>query len=317
MTIYPGAWLQNCKNIRGPNRKYSFECWNGAVALFIVSFKKPFSAVKGSAGVSSGAAPITGHVSRQHVRQLLLCCRKTSASFGYKSRGRIVGMGRRKEGKRKEERWQWGERKGGGGTGQQRKNRGKNKRRGSSVGGTALPHCHLRLQRRSRHCEPTRAGAPPRSQCREARTTEERKKNRRRGERKGERQRGRSRSRGRKKTEGGREESRTRGEPQEKERRDREGRKEDRIEKERGEYRREKKKHTERSIASHRLRHQAPASPPAAPGNREEENERDGKQKQKKRKNRKKKKTNEKEKIEVLSMLLLSLLPGKLLQLRR
>ena len=253
MTIYPGAWLQNCKNIRGPNRKYSFECWNGAVALFIVSFKKPFSAVKGSAGVSSGAAPITGHVSRQHVRQLLLCCRKTSASFGYKSRGRIVGMGRRKEGKRKEERWQWGERRGGGGTGQQRKNRGKNKRRGSSVGGTALPHCHLRLQRRSRHCEPTRAGAPPRSQCREARTTEERKKNRRRGERKGERQRGRSRSRGRKKTEGGREESRTRGEPQEKERRDREGRKEDRIEKERGEYRREKKK-------THRKKHCQPSS---------------------------------------------------------
>jgi len=90
------------------------------------------------------------------------------------------------------------------------------RRRGSSVGGTALPHCHLRPQRRSRRCEPTRAAPPPRSQCREG-----------------------------------------------------------------GENDREKK-NTERSIASHRLRHQAPASPPAAPGNREEENERDDKQKQKK-----------------------------------
>jgi hypothetical protein len=50
------------------------------------------------------------------------------------------------------------------------------------------------------------------------------------------------------------------------------------------EQQRKEKKNTERSIASHRLRHQAPASPPAAPGNREEENERDGKQKQKQKK---------------------------------
>jgi hypothetical protein len=48
-----------------------------------------------------------------------------------------------------------------------KKNRGNNRRRRSSVGGTALPHCHLRLQRRSRHCEPTRVAPPPRSQCRE------------------------------------------------------------------------------------------------------------------------------------------------------
>ena len=45
--------------------------------------------------------------------------------------------------------------------GQKRKN---GERRG--VGGSALPHCHLRLQPRSRHCEPTSAAAPPRSQCR-------------------------------------------------------------------------------------------------------------------------------------------------------
>lgn len=53
------------------------------------------------------------------------------------------------------------------------KTRGNNRRRGSSVGGTALAHCHLRLQPRSRHCEPTRAAAPPRSQCREGRTLKE------------------------------------------------------------------------------------------------------------------------------------------------
>ena len=134
-----------------------------------------------------------------------------------------------------------------------KKNRGNNRRRRSSVGGTALPHCHLRLQRRSRHCEPTRVAPPPRSQCREG----------------GENNRGK------------------------------------------------KKKNTERSIASHRLRHQAPASPPAAPGNREEENERDGKQKQKQKKEEPEEKKNEKEKMEVQSMSLLSLLPGKLLQLCR
>jgi hypothetical protein len=56
------------------------------------------------------------------------------------------------------------------------KNRGNNKRRGSSVGGTALPHCHLRLQRRSRHCEPTRAAPPQRSQCREGGENDKEKK---------------------------------------------------------------------------------------------------------------------------------------------
>jgi len=96
MTIYPGAWLQNCKNIQGPNRKYSFECWNSVVALFIVSFKKLFSAVKGSACVSSGAAPITGHVSRHHVHRLLLCCWKTSASSGYKSQRKDLAKRKRK-----------------------------------------------------------------------------------------------------------------------------------------------------------------------------------------------------------------------------
>jgi hypothetical protein len=38
-----------------------------------------------------------------------------------------------------------------------------------------------------------------------------------------------------------------------------------------------KKKNTKRSIANHCLRRQAPASPLAAPGNREEENKRDDK----------------------------------------
>ncbi|KAJ6854661.1 hypothetical protein NC651_039572 [Populus alba x Populus x berolinensis] len=52
--------------------------------------------------------------------------------------------------------------------GQKRK---KGERRG--VGGSALPHCHLHLQPRSRHCEPTSAAAPPRSQCREGRTLKE------------------------------------------------------------------------------------------------------------------------------------------------
>jgi len=59
-------------------------------ALFIASFKKPFSAVKGSAGVSSGAASIRGHVSRHHdVRRPLLCCQKRLHPLAIKARGSI------------------------------------------------------------------------------------------------------------------------------------------------------------------------------------------------------------------------------------
>jgi hypothetical protein len=47
---------------------------------------------------------------------------ETPASSGYKSQRRNRKKGRKKG------------------------DRGKNRRRGSSVGGTALPHCHLRLQ---------------------------------------------------------------------------------------------------------------------------------------------------------------------------
>jgi hypothetical protein len=35
MTIYTGVWLQNCKNIRGLNRKYSFEYWIRRRCLFL------------------------------------------------------------------------------------------------------------------------------------------------------------------------------------------------------------------------------------------------------------------------------------------
>jgi hypothetical protein len=40
ITIYPGACLQNCKNIQGLNQKYHLKLQNGAVseAIFIVFF---------------------------------------------------------------------------------------------------------------------------------------------------------------------------------------------------------------------------------------------------------------------------------------
>jgi hypothetical protein len=98
----------------------------------------------------------------------------THASSGYKIQRRDQAKGRENDRRKKENkgRKERGEvtvrrkkRRRRNGTAK-KKNRGSNRRRGSSVGGTALPHCHLRLQRRSHHCEPTRAAAPPRSQCR-------------------------------------------------------------------------------------------------------------------------------------------------------
>jgi len=131
------------------------------------------------------------------------------------------------------------------------KNRGNNRRRGSSVGGTALPHCHLCLQRRSRHCERTRAAPPPRSQCREGGENDREKKHR--------------------------------------------------------------KKHCQPSSSS-------PSTSFTSSCTREEgRRKRESRQTETETEKRKirKKKTNEKEKMEVQSMSLLSLLPGKLLQLCR
>jgi hypothetical protein len=52
----------------------------------------------GDVSSDNGAASIRGHVSRHHVRQPLLCCRKTSASSGYKSqRKEAAWKGEKKE----------------------------------------------------------------------------------------------------------------------------------------------------------------------------------------------------------------------------
>jgi len=51
----------------------------------------------GDVSSDNGAASIRGHVSRHHVRRPLLCCRKTSASFGYKIQRKEVAKGEREE----------------------------------------------------------------------------------------------------------------------------------------------------------------------------------------------------------------------------
>jgi len=43
ITIYAGAWLQNCKNIQGPNQKYSF--WIRKWRRFLDSCSSPSSSV--------------------------------------------------------------------------------------------------------------------------------------------------------------------------------------------------------------------------------------------------------------------------------
>jgi len=124
-TIHPGAWLTNYKNIQGPNRKYSFEFWNGAAslkALFVVSLKKPFSAVKKQRYVlqqKRQIAPILGHVlwllSRCfHITRRPLPLTSIRPSLAYKSRrGRLKkeektgGKNRSGERERKRQETEW------------------------------------------------------------------------------------------------------------------------------------------------------------------------------------------------------------------